>query len=141
MIKKIASLFFVSTVAFAGLLFISISMAASASSDCSNLKGCEKKFCEIERQLNIAQEKGNKRKVDGLTKSLEQAKKHCTDKGLREDLVGEIEEAKEEIADYETDLKEAEEYGKTDKVRKYQEKIEEEKSKITSLEHELSNLD
>ena len=141
MIKKIASLFFISTVAFAGLLFISISMAASPSSDCSNLKGCEKKFCEIERQLNIAQEKGNKRKVDGLTKSLEQAKKHCTDKGFREDLVGEIEEAKEEIAEYETDLKEAEEYGKTDKVRKYQEKIEEEKSKITSLEHELSNLD
>lgn len=141
MIKKISSLFFISTVAFAGLLFISISMAASASSDCSNLKGCEKKFCEIERQLNIAQEKGNKRKVEGLTKSLEQAKKHCTDKGLREDLVGEIEEAKEEIADYETELKEAEEYGKTDKVRKYQEKIEEEKSKITSLEHELSNLD
>jgi len=141
MIKKISSLFFVSTVAFAGLIFISISMAASAASDCSNLKGCEKKFCEIERQLNIAQEKGNKRKVDGLTKSLEQAKKHCTDKGLREDLVGEIEEAKEEIADYETDLKEAEEYGKTDKVRKYQKKIEEEKSKITSLEHELSNLD
>ena len=127
MIKKISSLFFISTVAFAGLLFISISMAASALSDCSNLKGCEKKFCEIERQLNIAQEKGNKRKVEGLTKSLEQAKKHCTDKGLREDLVGEIEEAKEEIADYETDLKEAEEYGKTDKERKYQKKLKKRK--------------
>jgi hypothetical protein len=139
--KKIASPFFVSTAALAGLLFISTSMATTTSSDCNNLKGCEKKFCEIEGQLKIAQEKGNKRKEDGLTKALEQAKKHCTDKGLREDLVGEIEEAKEEIAEYEADLKEAEEYGKTDKVRKYKEKIEEEKSKIKRLEHDLSQLD
>ncbi|RLB74839.1 MAG: DUF1090 domain-containing protein, partial [Deltaproteobacteria bacterium] len=96
---------------------------------------------EIERQLKIAQEKGNKGKVNGLTKSLENAKEHCTDKGLKEDLAEKIEEANNEIVEYESDLKEAKKYGKKDKVRKYQEKIEEEKNKINHLEDELSNLD
>ena len=88
MTKQVTALFL--TVASISVLFVSISVPVFASSDCVNLKGCEKKFCEIERQLKIAQEKGNKGKVNGLTKSLENAKEHCTDKGLKEDLVGEI---------------------------------------------------
>jgi len=139
MTKKVTALFL--TIAFVGLLFISISIPVIASSDCGSLKGCEKKFCEIERQLKIAQEKGNKRKANGLKRSLENAKEHCTDKGLKEDLVEEIEEANNEIIEYESDLKEAKKYGKKDKIRKYQEKIEEEKNKINRLEDELSNLD
>ena len=139
MTKQVTALFL--TVASISVLFASISVPVFASSDCFNLKGCEKKFCEIERQLKIAQEKGNKGKVNGLTKSLENAKEHCTDKGLKEDLVGEIEEANNEIVEYESDLKEAKKYGKKDKARKYQEKIEEEKNKIKHLEDGLSNLD
>lgn len=139
MTKQVTALFL--TVASISVLFVSISIPVFASSDCGNLKGCEKKFCEIERQLKIAQEKGNKGKVHGLTRSLENAKEHCTDKGLKEDLVEEIEETNNKIVEYESDLKEAKEYGKKDKVRKYQEKIEEEKNKIKHLEDELSNLD
>ena len=138
MTKKVITQYL--TVILTGLLFVLISAAVIASSDCVNLKGCEKKFCEIERQLNIAQDKDNMRKADGLKRALENAKEHCTDKGLKEDLIEEIEEANEEIVEYESDLKEAKEYGKTDKVRKYQEKIKEEKSKINRLEDELSNL-
>ena len=138
MTKKVITQYL--TVILTGLLFVLISAAVIASSDCVNLKGCEKKFCEIERQLNIAQDKDNMRKADGLKRALENAKEHCTDKGLKEDLIEEIEEANEEIVEYESDLKEAKEYGKTDKVRKYQEKRKEEKSKINRLEDELSNL-
>jgi len=138
MTKKVTVILSASSVTLAGLLFISIPVLAST--DCSNLKGCERKFCEIEKQLVIAQEKDNERKTDGLKKALNEAKQNCTDKGLKEDLVGEIEEIKEEIAEYESDLKEAKKYRKTDKVRKYQEKIEEEKNKIKHLEDELSNL-
>ena len=139
MTKKVISLYL--TVALTGLLFVLLSALVIASSDCVKLKGCEKKFCEIERQLEVAQEKGNKRKANGLRRALENTKENCTDKGLKEDLIKEIEEVNEEIAEYESDLKEAKEYGKTDKVRKYQEKIEEEKSKINHLKDELSNLD
>ncbi len=140
MIKKINATFSVSTVVFTGLLFVSTYVPAIASSDCNNLKGCEKKSCEIERQLNIAQEKGNKPKAAGLRTALDNVKEHCTDKGLKEDLSKEIEETQNDITEYESDLKEAEEYGKKDKVRKYQVKIEEKKNKIKRLEEELSNL-
>ncbi len=135
MFKKISASFPVSTVVFTGLLFVSISVPTRASSDCNNLKGCERKFCKIERQLSIAQEKGNKRKVAGLKKSLDNAKEHCTDNGLKEDLIREIEETQKDIAEYESDLKEADEYGKKDKVRKYRVKIEE--KEIKRLEDEL----
>ncbi len=141
MTKKVTVIISASTVTLVGLLLISTSIPALASTDCGNLKGCERKFCEIERQLNIAQEKDNERKADGLKKALDEAKEHCTDKGLKDDLVEEIEEVKEEIVEYESDLKKAKKYGKTDKVRKYQEKIEEEKNKLRRLEDELSNLD
>ncbi len=140
MIKKINTPFSVLIVVFAGLLFVSTYVPAIASSDCNNLKGCERKFCEIERQLNIAQEKDNKRKAAGLRKSLDNAKEDCTENGLKEDLIREIEETQKDITEYESDLKEAEEYGKKDKVRKYQVKIEEKKNKIKHLEAELSNL-
>lgn len=133
--------FSVTTTIFAGFLFLSVSAPALASSDCGNLKGCERKFCEIETQLNIAQKTGNKHKVDGLQRALEGAKEHCTDESLREELVDDIEEANEDIIEYQTDLKEAEEDGKADKIRKYQGKIDEENSKIKRLEDELSNLD
>jgi len=140
MIKKINTPLSVSIIVCAGLLLFSISVPAIASSDCNNLKGCERKFCEIERQLSIAQETGNKHKADGLRKSLDNAKEHCTDDGLKEDLAKEIEESQTKITEYESDLKEAEKYGKKDKIRKYQEKIEEEKNQIKRHEDKLSDL-
>lgn len=147
MIKAPAQLVTVSTTVFAGLLFLFTSVPAlasppaSASSTCGNLTGCDKKLCEIQRQLTISQEIGNKYKSNGLKIALAEAKEHCTDKKLRKDLVEKIAEAKKSITEYEADLKEAKEYGKADKVRKYQEKIENEQSDIKSLENEISILD
>lgn len=138
---KTPTQFSVTTTIFAGFLFLSSPVPALASSDCGNLKGCERKFCEIETQLNTAQEKGNKHEAGGLQKALESAKEHCTDERLREELVEDIEDAKEDIIEYKADLKEAEEDGKADKVRKYQGKIEEENSKIKRFENELSHFD
>lgn len=140
MINKKVQLFSVPTIIFTGLVFVLASMPALASTGCDDLKGCEKKFCEIENQLNIANEKGNKSQAYGLTKSLENAKDHCTDQGLKDDLVEKIEESKNDIAEYEEDLKEAKEYEKTDKVRKYEDKIEDEKRKMKRLEDKLSAL-
>lgn len=140
MITKITVPFWISTVAVTGLLFVSAYGSAIAPPDCSKLKGCERKFCEIGKQLNIAKEKGNAQKVNGLIKSLDNAKNHCTDKGLKEDLIKKIEGNQKDIIEYESDINEAEEDGKKDKVRKYQAKIEEEKNKIKLLEDELSNL-
>ncbi|WP_439134195.1 DUF1090 domain-containing protein [Pseudomaricurvus sp.] len=129
------------TTLLTGLLFFSIPHLAVASPDCQSYQGCEKKFCEIEKQIAISLEKGNERKAEGLREALKNSRRHCTDKGLEAELAEEIQEAKEEMAEYESDLKEATEHGEEDKVRKYQGKIEEEKNKIKSLERELSDLD
>lgn len=121
-------------------LFFLVPAQSFSSPDCGNLVGCEKKFCEIESQLATAREQGNKRKADGLKSALEEATENCTDKGLEDDLTEEIAESKAAITEYEADLLKAEKSGKMDKVRKYQEKIDEEESKIKRLQSELSTL-
>jgi hypothetical protein len=130
-----------STAVITGFLLISTPTHAVASTDCSVLKGCERKFCEIERQLEIARENDNESRAEGLKIALDEAKNNCTEKNLRENLDKELEEAKDEMAEYESDLKEAKEDGKADKIRKYQGKIKEEKLKITNLEKERFVLD
>lgn len=140
MINKNSIMYSFSTITLAGFLFASTSIPALAALDCSNLKGCDKKFCEIERQLSIAKENGNEPKANGLKRSLKNARKHCTDQALKEDLITKIDEAQKDITEYESNLKEAEQYGKKDKVHKYQLKIKEEKHKIKRLQEELSIL-
>lgn len=137
MIKLLVAL--TKTSAFSLLLLAS--SYSFASSDCENLKGCEKKSCEIQRQLTISNEAGNERKADGLTTALKENNENCTNKVLKDDLAEEIEESREDIAEYKTDLQEAEKDGKTEKIRKYQAKIAEEETKIMHLEKELSELD
>lgn len=139
--KNISKLFLVLTVTSVVLVLFAASVPAITSSDCEDLIGCKKKICEIEKQIEISQKTGNKQKTDGLRKALKNVKENCTDKGLKDNLIEKIRVVKEEIVEYESDLKEAKEYGKTDKVLKYQNKINEEKSKIKSLEDELSKLD
>ena len=130
-----------STKASAISLVLLASSHSFASSDCENLKGCEKKSCEIQRQLTIANEAGNERKADGLTTALKENAENCTNQGLKNDLAEEIEESREDIAEYKADLQEAEEDEKTKKIRKYQAKIAEEETEIMHLEKELSDLD
>lgn len=125
----------------AKLLFLLTATPTLASSGCEGVKGCDRKFCEIEQQLDIAQKKGNKHQVAGLEKALKEAKRHCTNEGLREDLVEDIQDAKKDLAEYEADLREAKEDGDMDDRRKYQQKIEEEQNEIQQLESELSRLD
>jgi vacuolar-type H+-ATPase subunit I/STV1 len=117
-----------------------ISLPLFAASDCTQLKGCEKKFCEIEQQLVYAREHNNKKQVAGLTKSLENSKQNCTNKSLKDDLLKKIADAKSDLADYEDDLAKAEKSGKSQKVAKYKSKIAEEQAEINRLEKELAEL-
>lgn len=121
---------------FCGLL----SLPLLAASECTKLKGCARKFCEIEQQLAYAREHNNKRQIAGLTKSLENSKQNCTNQSLRDDLLKKIADAKSDLADYEDDLAKAEKSGKSQKVTKYKSKIAEEQAEISRLEQELAEL-
>ncbi|WP_376708466.1 DUF1090 family protein [Shewanella surugensis] len=53
------------------------SLQTLATSNCSDLTGCEKKFCEVNKQLTIAQHNHDD-KANRLEKALEQAKENGT---------------------------------------------------------------
>ena len=135
--KKI---FNVSTLFISGVLLGSIQTVSASSLECSEYKGCERKFCEIEKQIAIATNKGNSKKINGLNIALKESKLNCSVKYLKDELTSEISEVEKEILEYENDLEEAKEDEKPKKVRKYNDKIAEEKIKLQSIEDELKSL-
>lgn len=124
----------------ASLLLSVFSFHALALGDCSQLKGCDKKYCGIEKQLQIAKDQNNKHQVSGLTKALDNAKKICTDAGLKNELTGKIKEANADIAEYEEGLKKAQSKGDAKKVAKYKAKIEQKKIEIKGFEKDVADL-
>lgn len=116
------------------------SSVVMASSDCTHLMGCERKFCEIETQLAQAKKQDNYHKVNGLTKALEAAKANCSNASLRQELIEDIDDVNEDIAEYTQALEEAKAEGKQDKMMKYQHKLQSERQQLQQLEAELSSL-
>ncbi|OEE36153.1 hypothetical protein A1QW_17945 [Vibrio anguillarum] len=123
-----------------GVVLSILSFYSFASLNCSGFSGCERKYCEIEQQIESAQLANNQKKIEGLKVALAEAKSNCSDIKLKQDLADEIKETKDKIAEYNLDLQEAKGSGKDNKVRKYQNKIQEEERKLESLLQELSEL-
>ena len=125
-----------------GLLLSLAAMPTLAADDCSLMKGCERKFCEIQSELTEAKASGgNAFKVAGLTRALENAKAECSNENLTSDLQQELQEAEQDLEEYEADLKEAQQDADAEKIAKYQGKIAEERSAIDALEQQLSELE
>ena len=120
------------------LLLLPLSAFAS---DCPKKIGCEKKACEIEMKIEIAKANGYDNKLEGLTDALDQVNTYCTNEELKSELIGDIEDAQEEIVEYKEELQEAQDFNEDDKVAKYQRKISEEKAKVEEYKQELSTLD
>ncbi|MEZ9593592.1 DUF1090 domain-containing protein [Shewanella sp. 10N.261.52.F9] len=108
--------------------------------DCSTMVGCDKKRCEISKQIVMAKAHGNTHKVSGLETALQNVEANCTNDGLKQDLTAEIADVKQQIDKYEADLKEAEEESNLDKTYKYQQKLLSENTKLKQLEQELASL-
>ncbi|MFT7681548.1 MAG: hypothetical protein ACI935_001015 [Moritella dasanensis] len=121
-------------------VLLGISTNALAS-DCSALKACDKKICEINNQLSLAKVDNNQYKIDGLNKALKYTTEYCTTDALRDDIQDKIDDAMEDIEDYQSDLNEAKSDNKMDKVAKYKRKIEQEHDNISMLKLELADLD
>ena len=117
-----------------------LSFHSFASSQCEDLSGCERKSCEIEYQIDKAKEYSNQHKVDGLTKALKEVKANCTNDGLKDKIAEKIESSEEDLAEYREDLEEAKQSGKTQKVKKYQRKIEDEIEERDRLVEELAEI-
>ena len=117
-----------------------LSATAMASPECAEMTGCDRKFCEMERQRDEAEKKGNAHQVAGLQKALSAAKENCTDEGLYQELAEDIEAAEADMAEYREDLEEALQEGDKEKITKYRKKLEEEKAELESLKSEQANF-
>ncbi|MFA0057645.1 DUF1090 domain-containing protein [Vibrio sp. nBUS_14] len=122
------------------LLLSAFSFSSMASTECDALKGCEKKFCEIEYQIKKAEQYDNQYKVERLTTALKATKENCTNEGLKDDLREKIESNEEDLAEYQANLEKAKQDDRSDKIKKYQRKIEKEQRKIDDLKQELSEI-
>jgi len=124
-----------------GMLFILAASSVLAAPPCEELVGCEQKACQIEQQLAIAELEGNKQRASGLKKALKANQKHCTNEGLRKDLLDDMAKSRQEMSESQAKLDEAKAEGKSHKVRKYQEKIKKSERRLNNLEQKLSELD
>ncbi|MDO6764668.1 DUF1090 domain-containing protein [Agarivorans sp. 1_MG-2023] len=122
---------------FIPLLLLPLTVSAS---DCSEQIGCKRKACEIQSKITIAKANGHSDKLDGLNDALAQVSTHCTNDGLRDELLEKIEESQSDVDEYRSELDEAYTYNEEDKILKYQRKIEEEQHKINQNEKALSLL-
>lgn len=122
------------------LLLSAFSFSSMASTTCNSLTGCEKKFCEIEHQIEKAKQYNNQYKVDRLTTALKAAKENCSNEGLKDEILEKIESNEQDLAEYQADLEEAKKDDRADKIRKYESKIEKELRKIDDLKQELSEI-
>jgi len=114
---------------------------AQSQASCSTLKGCEKKFCEMEIQLTMAKQTGDTAQVAGLQMALDNARTSCSDSRLKDALSAKLAEAHQDLVRYQADLQQAEQQGKKDKVIKYKKKLEEITSEIKRLNDQMRQLE
>ena len=116
---------------------LTISFNGMASIDCSGLTSCERKFCELEFQIEKAKQANNQYKVDGLKKALKSARLNCTDEHLKSKLQHNKQETEHKISELNDKLERARQDGNSDKVIKYQEKLKQKKTKLEKINQEL----
>ncbi len=122
------------------IMTLAMSSFSFADTDCSELKGCAEKTCQVNKQIALAKKAGNSHKVEGLNKALEEIKEHCSDEKIITDIEKDLTEAKEELVEHQEELREAQADQKSDKIEKYTIKIKEDEAEIVSLQAKLSKM-
>lgn len=62
------------------IAFFAISFIGFAQSNCANLKGCERKLCELNIKLAAAKKAGNQNQIKGVEDAISQTKKKLYNK-------------------------------------------------------------
>ncbi|MGN7808536.1 DUF1090 domain-containing protein [Flavobacterium sp. 22076] len=89
------------------VVFFTISFIGFSQSNCTNLKGCERKLCELNTKLVAAKKAGNKNQIKGVEEAIAQTKKNCTTKTVNKDLDKKVKEKQQEVNERTADLNEA----------------------------------
>lgn len=113
-------------------LFFTISFIGFAQNNCVNLKGCERKLCELNIKLTAAKKAGNQNQIKGIEDAIDQTKKNCTTKTVNKDLDKKVKEKQQKVKEKTDDLNEA------IKDNDSQEKIDKKRKKLNEAKAELN---
>ncbi|EHM49531.1 hypothetical protein HMPREF0880_01708 [Yokenella regensburgei ATCC 43003] len=110
------------------LVFASLSSAVYAASPCKD------KAQDIQREISYAEKHHNQHRVDGLKKALSEVNAHCSDSQVLADHQKKIDKQKADVAERKDDLREAQQKGDPDKIKKRERKLEEAQDELKALE-------
>ena len=113
-------------------LLFTFSFIGFAQSNCKDLKGCERKLCELNIKLAAAKKAGNQNQIKGVQDAISQTKKNCTTKTVNNDLDKKVKEKQQKVNERTADLNEA------IKGKESKEKIDKKRKKLDEAKAELN---
>lgn len=113
------------------IVFFAVSFIGFAQSNCKDLKGCERKLCELNIKLTAAKKAGNQNQIKGVEDAISQTKKNCTTKTVSNDLDKKVKEKQQKVKERTDDLNKAiKDQESTEKINKKKKKLAEAKSDL-----------
>ena len=112
-------------------LLFTFSFIGFAQSNCKDLKGCERKLCELNIKLAAAKKAGNQNQIKGVQDAISQTKKNCTTKTVNNDLDKKVKEKQQKVNERTADLNKAiKDQESTEKINKKKKKLAEAKADL-----------
>ncbi|PIF31505.1 uncharacterized protein DUF1090 [Flavobacterium sp. 9] len=113
------------------IVFFAVSFIGFAQSNCKDLKGCERKLCELNIKLTAAKKAGNQNQIKGVEDAISQTKKNCTTKTVNNDLDKKVKEKQQKVKERTDDLNKAiKDQESTEKINKKKKKLAEAKADL-----------
>ncbi|KQB43367.1 DUF1090 family protein [Flavobacterium aquidurense] len=113
------------------IAFLALSFIGFAQSNCKDLKGCERKLCELNIKLTAAKKAGNQSQIKGVEDAISQTKKNCTTKTVSNDLDKKVKEKQQKVKERTDDLNKAiKDQESTEKINKKKKKLAEAKADL-----------
>ncbi|PWJ97849.1 uncharacterized protein DUF1090 [Flavobacterium araucananum] len=113
------------------LAFFAISFIGFAQSNCTTLKGCERKLCELNTKLVAAKKAGNQNQIKGVEDAISKTKKNCTTKTVTTDLDKKVKEKQQKVKEKTDDLNKAiKDQESKEKIAKKRKKLDESKADL-----------
>ncbi|ORM73862.1 hypothetical protein HA48_07040 [Pantoea wallisii] len=97
---------------------------------------CQQKEQDIQREIDMAKQHDNQRRVTGLERALTEVRAGCTDEKLKTAHADRIESQKHKVAERKRELQEERQDGDKDKIEKRERKLEEAQHELKKLETE-----
>lgn len=103
-------------------------------------EGCAARKAALEREIDLARQYGNTRRVQGLERALAEVSTHCTAAGMRADLLEDVTDKKEALSERERELDEAISKGDTERIVRRAQKLEEAREELAAAKARLAAL-